>query len=110
MLSGNIPIKFNKGEAYLYQIEFDSDSYTYVTDVYISCNKLNFCHHLTNDNENQNRWYYLFDEEETSKFLPTDTTYTLTVNNSIEELNPQKLVNQPFIIIDDKNILECGSN
>lgn len=108
MLQGNAPVRIIKGEAYLYQIEFDSESASYVTNVYISCNRLNFCHSLAKDTENPNRWSYLFDKEETLNFTPTSTLYTITVESSVEALDPQKLINQTFEVIDDKNISTCG--
>lgn len=108
MLQGNAPVKLVKGEAYLYQIEFDSESSNYVQKVYMSCSKLDFCHELVRDGENLSKYSYLFTKEETKNFEPTNTLYTITVESSVDALDPQKLINQTFEVLDDKNILSCG--
>jgi hypothetical protein len=106
MLNGSLGVKFNKGEAYLYKVDFTSNA-DLVTEVYISCASLDFCHALTQETTDTSVWHYLFDKDETNTFTSCVTTYTLTVHSSDNNLEPQKLVNQEFIINADKNPQTC---
>ena len=100
-LTGNAPIKFIQGEAYNYEIVFDEKNAEFVTSVYISSTKLGFCHALTQSLEDPKRWNYLFDKEESIKFLPQTTTYSITVHSMIDQLEPQILINQKIQIVEN---------
>ena len=100
-LTGNAPIKFIQGEAYKFEIQFDSINAPYITSVYISSTKLGFCHALVQDENDFTKWGYLFDKEESIKFFPQTTTYSITAHSSLEELEPQILINQKIQIIEN---------
>lgn len=107
MLKGYAPVNFIQGAAFKYEIQFDEQSYQYVTSVHISCRALNFCHKLDQDKSNPRKWYHLFDAEESKSLRPVKTTYNITVYSSIEELNPQILANQTFEVVRNSNP-SCG--
>ena len=106
-LTGYAPISFIQGEAYKFQIEFDENSGQFITSVFISSADVGFCHSLTQNDENPNIWSYIFNKEESLNFKPQTTTYSITAHSSLEELEPQILIESIEIIANkDKQICE----
>jgi hypothetical protein len=103
MLLGNCPIKFVRGESYLYSIIFDDIDSEVIESVSINSKKLNFNIELEKDNSNKGRWFYTFSPEETARFAPNRTTYTLIVKCKGAELETQKLPNQDIDVVADEN-------
>lgn len=107
MITGNATVTLVQGEAYLYTIEIDSTSAEFVTDIYISCKDLNFCHQLIQNVDNNKRWSYQFTSDETNNFKPSIFTYSVTIHNSLESLNPQILIEQTFRVLKNYNPQTC---
>ena len=103
MLKGNAPVEFTKGESYKYEIQFDEINYQNITSAHISCKELNFCNELIQDETDNRKWYYIFTSDETLKFRPITTTYSLIVESEIEALSTQILANQPFEVKKNDN-------
>lgn len=104
---GEIKVELVQGQAYNYSIVFDDTSAQFVDKVFISSSKLGFCHELTKDNANPSKWSYLFTAEETKGFCQMITTHSVTIHSSLAELEPQILIDQPFIVLHDKNPQTC---
>ena len=107
MILGNCPVQFVKGEPYEYKIRCDDNMSSFVSKVCISCSQYAFCHNLTQNSIDTTEWSYLFPAEETDKFLPNRTTYSLTVYCTEPNINPQILTEQLFEVKDNKNKCKC---
>lgn len=105
---GEIKVELVQGQAYNYSIVFDDTSAQFVDKVFISSSKLGFCHELAKDNANLSKWSYLFTAEETKEFCQMITTHSVTIHSSLAELEPQILIDQPFVVLHDKNPQTCG--
>lgn len=106
-VNGQIKVELVQGQAYNYSIVFDDTSAQFVDKVFISSSKLGFCHELVRDNANLSKWTYLFTAEETKGFCQMITTHTVTIHSTLAELDPQMLIDQPFVVLQDKNPQTC---
>ena len=96
-------VSFIQGEAFRYEVAFDSQIAHLITGVNITSTNLNFSHDLTKDSNDDTRWFYLFTAEESIKLIPMRTTYSLMVHTSLDSLEPQILANQFIEIVENKN-------
>ena len=107
MIIGNATVTLVQGEAYPYTIEIDSISAEFITDIYISCKELDFCHPLIQNVDDIKKWSYQFAAGETNNFKPCLATYSVTIHNSLESLEPQILVEQTFRVLKNYNPQTC---
>lgn len=103
MVIGSCPVSFVRGEAYEYKIRFDDNVASFVDKVCISCSSHNFCHYLTKNEVDTAEWKYLFSAEETIKFKPIRTSYSLTIHSTEKTIDPQILTEQLFEVRENSN-------